>query len=215
MKELQLQLANQQTKLLNEKKSLIILYEGWDAAGKGGNIKRVVKRLDPTGYKVVPISAPSEEEQKYHYMRRFWRHIPSAGEITIFDRSWYGRVLVEKVEELTEAGKIERAYNEINLLEEFLTKNGCIIIKIFIDISKDEQLKRFNKRMNNPFKSYKITNEDWRNRAKWDKYEEAISECLDRTSKDYNPWIIIDGNSKYNARIKCLEYICGVLKEKL
>ncbi|MFR1710330.1 MAG: hypothetical protein ACLSV2_15705 [Clostridium sp.] len=215
MKELQLQLANLQTKLLNEKKSLIILYEGWDAAGKGGNIKRVVKRLDPTRYKVVPISAPSEEERKYHYMRRFWRHIPLAGEITIFDRSWYGRVLVEKVERLTELWEIELAYNEINLLEEFLTRNRCIIIKIFINISKEEQLKRFNKRINNPFKSYKITNEDWRNRANWDKYEEAISKCIDRTSKDYSSWIIIDGNSKYSARIKCLEYICGVLKENL
>jgi polyphosphate kinase 2 (PPK2 family) len=215
MKELQLLLSSQQKKLLNKKKSLIILYEGWDAAGKGGNIKRVVKRLDPTGYKVVPISAPTEEEQKYHYIRRFWRHIPLLGEVTIFDRSWYGRVLVENVERLTEPWKIEKAYDEINMLEDFLTENRCILIKIFINISKDEQLKRFNKRMNNPFKAYKITNEDWRNRAKWDKYKEAISTCIATTSKSHNPWIIIDGDSKYNARIKCLEYICEVLKKNL
>ena len=215
MKELQLLLSSQQKKLLNEKKSLIILYEGWDAAGKGGNIKRVVKRLDPTGYKVVPISAPMEDEQKYHYMRRFWRHIPLPGEVTIFDRSWYGRVLVENVERLTEPWKIEKAYDEINMLEDFLTENRCILIKIFINISKDEQLKRFNKRMNNSFKAYKITNEDWRNRAEWDKYKEAISTCIATTSKSHNPWIIIDGDSKYNARIKCLEYICEVLKKNL
>ncbi len=171
IKELQLLLSSKQQKLLEEEKSLIILYEGWDASGKGGNIKRVVKRLDPTLYKVVPISAPTEEEKKYHYMKSFWECIPEYGKITMFDRSWYGRVLVEKVEMLTEPWKIEKAYDEVNMLEEFLMENRCILIKIFINISKDEQLKRFNKSMNNPFKSYKITNEDWRNRGKWEQYE--------------------------------------------
>jgi polyphosphate kinase 2 (PPK2 family) len=215
IKELQLLLTSKQQKLLEEEKSLIILYEGWDASGKGGNIERVVKRLDPTLYKVVPISAPTEEEKKYHYMKMFWEYIPQYGKTTIFDRPWYGRVLVEKVEMLTEPWKIEKAYDEVNMLEEFLMEDRCILIKIFINISKYEQLKRFNKRMNNPFKSYKITNEDWRNRGKWEQDEKTINTCINRTSKSYNTWIIIDGNSKYNARIKCLEHICEILKENL
>ncbi|MEG0308847.1 MAG: hypothetical protein RR636_12945 [Clostridium sp.] len=215
IKELEISMYKLQKQLVKKKKSLIIVYEGWDASGKGGNIGRVVKRLDPTLYKVIPICAPTEEEKSYHYMWRFWKWVPENGNIVIFDRSWYGRVLVEQVEELCEPYKWEKAYDEINMFEEYITDNNYILIKIFLNISNKEQLKRFNRRQNNPLKSYKITQEDWRNREKWDKYKDVINKCIDITSKDYNPWVVIDGDLKYNARVEALDYICKVLKKNL
>ncbi|MEG1257194.1 hypothetical protein [Clostridium sp.] len=215
IKELERSMCKLQKQLIKKNKALVIVYEGWDAAGKGGNIKRVVKNLDPIRYKVVPISAPNEEERAHHYMWRFWRWIPRSGNITIFDRSWYGRVLVEQVEGLCEPWKWEKSYAEINLFEKYITESNCILIKIFINISNDEQLRRFNKRKSNPLKAYKITDEDWRNREKWNKYENAINKCISKTSKDYNPWLVINGNFKYNARIEALEYICKILKDNL
>ena len=154
--------------------------EGWDAAGKGGAIKRVTEHLDPRGFQVNPIGAPAPHEKRYHYLQRFWRKLPQYGQITIFDRSWYGRVLVERVEGFATKEEWTRAYDEINDFEKLLTDDHYIIGKFFYHISKDEQLKRFKDRENNPLKRWKITDEDWRNREKWDEYVEAMEEMFEK-----------------------------------
>ncbi|MDP4266891.1 MAG: polyphosphate:AMP phosphotransferase [Bacteroidota bacterium] len=184
---------------------IIILYEGWDAAGKGGNIKRLVQNLDPRGYEVVPIFAPNDIEKAHHYLWRFWNKIPKAGHIGIFDRTWYGRVLVERIEGFCSENEWKRAYKEINETEKQLVDSNSIIIKFWLHIDKDEQLKRFEERQNNPFKQWKITDEDWRNREKWDLYKDAIDEMLFRTSTTYAPWTIVESNNKYHSRLKTLK----------
>ena len=190
-----------------KRRPMIILYEGWDASGKGGNIRRLTKNLDPRGYQVVPVAAPNDWEKAHHYLWRFWNAIPKAGHLTIFDRSWYGRVLVERVEGFCREDEWRRSYQEINEMEEQLVGFGCILIKFWLHIDKEEQLKRFQERQNSLDKQWKITQEDWRNREKWDLYKEAVDEMLFRTSTTYAPWTIVESNSKYYARIKTLKAI--------
>ncbi len=184
---------------------IIIVFEGWDAAGKGGNIKRLTKKIDPRGYEVIPIAAPDETEKKYHYLWRFWKHMPKSGHMAIFDRSWYGRVMVERVEKIAYKKEWSRAYDEINQMEEHLKSYDALILKFFIHINKEEQLSRFKAREENPDKRHKITDEDWRNRDKWDLYEDAINEMINKTNTKYAPWYIVPGNSKKYARIFVLE----------
>jgi polyphosphate:AMP phosphotransferase len=186
---------------------VVIVYEGWDAAGKGGNIKRLVQRMDPRGYEVVPIGAPNEIELQHHYLWRFRKHFPKAGHFVIFDRSWYGRVLVERVEGFCTEAEWKRAYSEINEMEEHWANFGAVIVKFWIHISQKEQLERFKSREKLEYKRWKITEEDWRNRDKWGQYKEAVDEMLFRTSTTYAPWTIIEANSKLYARIKALKTV--------
>lgn len=190
-----------------KKVPVVIVYEGWDAAGKGGTIKRLTRALDPRGYEVVPVGPPTTEEKAHHYLWRFWRRIPKTGHITVFDRSWYGRVLVERVEGFCTQEEWERAYREINEFERQLADFGTIIIKFWLHIDPDEQLRRFQSRQSDPQKQWKITEEDWRNRAKWKHYELAVIEMLEKTSTLYAPWTILEANCKLFARIKSLQVV--------
>jgi len=194
---------------------VIIVYEGWDAAGKGGNIKRLVRGMDPRGYEVIPIAAPNDVEKEHHYLWRFWMKIPKAGHIAIFDRSWYGRVLVERVEGFCGEEDWRRSYREINEMEEQLCHFGAVLIKFWIHIDKNEQLARFEARKNDPYKQWKITDEDWRNRKKWDQYKLAVDEMLFRTSTSFAPWTIVKSNSKWFARIQALETVISAIEKKL
>jgi polyphosphate kinase 2 (PPK2 family) len=193
----------------------VIVYEGWDAAGKGGNIKRLTRGLDPRGYEVVPVMAPSPEEKARHFLWRFWRDVPKAGHITIFDRSWYGRVMVERVEGFSTEDQWRRAYREINEFERQLADFGTAIVKFWLHIDRHEQLRRFQARQENPHKKWKITDEDWRNREKWDRYELAVVDMLQRTSTTYAPWTILEANCKLHARIKALRTVADVLESAL
>lgn len=194
---------------------VIIVYEGWDAGGKGGNIRRLVEKMDPRGYDVNPIAAPNDVERKKHYLWRFWRTIPSKGKVGIFDRSWYGRVMVERVEGFATKYQWKRAYTEIRDMERQWAQDGAVIIKFWIQISSEEQLKRFEERKNTPYKNWKITDEDWRNRDKWDQYKIAVEEMIARTSEEYAPWHIIPGNDKYYARVYALEIVVKTLEKRL
>ncbi|MGD8538827.1 MAG: phosphate--AMP phosphotransferase [Candidatus Aminicenantes bacterium] len=194
---------------------VVILYEGWDASGKGGNIKRLVQRMDPRGYEVIPIGAPTEDELRHHYLWRFRKHFPKAGHFVLFDRSWYGRVLVERVEGYCTEEEWKRAYSEINEMEEHWANFGAVIVKFWIHISKEEQLARFKSREELDYKSWKITEEDWRNREKWESYKEAVDEMLFRTSTRYAPWTVIEGNSKLYARIKAIKTVIQAVESKL
>jgi polyphosphate kinase 2 (PPK2 family) len=193
----------------------VIAYEGWDAAGKGGNIKRLTMGLDPRGYEVVPIAAPSTEEKAHHYLWRFWRHVPKGGHITIFDRTWYGRVLVERVEGFCGESAWKRAYQEINEFERLLADSGTVVVKFWLQIDRDEQLRRFQERQQSQYKQWKITDEDWRNREKWDRYEPAVVEMLERTSTTYAPWTILESNCKLYARIKALRTVAEAVEAGL
>jgi polyphosphate kinase 2 (PPK2 family) len=195
--------------------STIALFEGWDAAGKGGAIRRVVGSIDPRLLRVVPIAAPTDEERAHHYLWRFWRHLPRAGRMVLFDRSWYGRVLVERVEGFAREDEWRRAYHEINDFEEQLAGHGCVLAKFWIHLSQAEQLRRFQARARTPFKHYKITEEDWRNRQRWPDYEEAINEMVARTSTEYSPWTLIAGNDKRVARIQVLSDLVGKLQRAI
>ncbi|MDY5987809.1 MAG: phosphate--AMP phosphotransferase, partial [Lachnoclostridium sp.] len=194
---------------------VIICYEGWDAAGKGGNIKRITEALDARGYEVNPIASPEPHEKARHFLWRFWMRLPRTGHIAIFDRTWYGRVMVERIEGFCTEAEWKRAYEEINSMERDLTDAGAIVLKFWMQIDKDEQEKRFRARQENPEKQWKITDEDWRNREKWDKYETAVNEMLVRTSTVNAPWIVVEGNSKYYARIKVLESVVNAIEERL
>lgn len=194
---------------------VVICYEGWDAAGKGGNIRRVANALDPRGYEVEPIAAPDKYELARHYLYRFWTRLENDGHFTIFDRTWYGRVMVEPIENITPADRVEQAYQEINEFEKFLMEWGAVVIKFWINIDKQEQLKRFTLRQNTPEKQWKITDEDWRNREKWDVYEKYIDTMIERTSTKAAPWTIIEGNDKKYARIKALKTIIEKIEQKL
>jgi len=193
----------------------ILVFEGVDAAGKGGAIERLTREMDPRGYEVITTSAPNELEQQYHYLWRFYRNFPKKGDIKIFDRSWYGRVLVERVEGFATEKEWDRAYEEINQMETQLTKFGTLVIKFFLYIDKEEQLKRFKDRENEPDKVYKLTDEDWRNREKWDEYIAAMNEMLDRTSTPQAPWNIVAGMDKKYARINVLETFIEQATKKL
>ena len=215
LKELQKELAKLHGKLYKKKIPVIIAFEGWDAAGKGGAIKRVGSALDPRGYEAVPIAAPSAAEKCRHYLWRFWTRLPKDGHITIFDRTWYGRVMVERLEGFTPAPRCAYAYREINEFERELSECGVVILKFWMQIDKDEQLRRFTDRMNTPEKRWKITDEDWRNREKWDSYEAAIDEMIQKTSTEAAPWTIVEGNDKKYARLKVLETVIARLKAEL
>ncbi len=193
----------------------VILYEGWDAAGKGGNIKRLTRGLDPRGYEVVPVGVPTTEEKAHHYLWRFWRDLPKAGHITIFDRSWYGRVLVERVEGFCLEDQWRRAYREINEFERQLADFGTVVVKFWLQIDRQEQLRRFEARQEHPYKQWKITDEDWRNREKWNRYELAVVDVLQRTSTTYAPWTILEANCKLHARIKALRTVAEALENAL
>ena len=195
-----------------QKRSLICVFEGSDAAGKGGSIRRITSALDARDYQIVPIAAPTEEERAQPYMWRFWRHIPKNGRVAIFDRSWYGRVLVERVEGFCTEADWQRAYSEINDFEHELANAGAVVIKFWLQISREEQLKRFKEREKIEFKRFKITEEDWRNRKKWDAYHGAICDMVDRTSTGNAPWTIVEANDKNYARAKVLRTVCERLE---
>ncbi len=200
-------------KLYGRKKSFILVFEGWDAAGKGGTIRRITQNIDPRLYQVHQISKPTDEELQYHYLWRFYKKLPKPGQIAIFDRSWYGRILVEKVESIINAEEYKRSFEEINQFEDQLERAKIPIIKFFLHISKDEQLKRFKDREENPFKKWKITEEDWRNREKWDLYIPAIEEMLKKTSSYHSPWYVIPSENKNYARLEIIKLIIKKLKE--
>ena len=198
-----------------QKRPVVIVYEGWDAAGKGGSIKRLTARMDPRGYVVYPISAPQGDDREHHYLWRFWRRLPERGQIAIFDRSWYGRVLVERVEGFASEEEWKRAYREINSFERQLHDFGTIIIKFWIHISREEQLRRFEQRKSIEYKSWKLTEEDWRNREKWPLYEQAVEEMLLKTSTVTAPWTIVEGEDKYWARVRALTTVVETLSREL
>jgi len=194
---------------------VVVVYEGWDAAGKGGNIKRLTKGMDPRGYEVIPVGAPNDVEKSHHYLWRFWNRLPKTGHITVFDRSWYGRVLVERVEQFCSAEEWKRAYREINEMEEHLVSFGAVLVKFWLQIDEQEQLKRFNEREATDWKQWKITPDDWRNRDKWCLYKPAVEEMLGRTSTSYAPWTIVESNCKLYARIKTLETVIKSIEARL
>lgn len=202
-------------KLYRKKIPVIIAYEGWDAAGKGGNIKRIVSALDPRGYEVNPIASPEPHEKARHYLWRFWTRLPKSGHVGIFDRTWYGRVMVERLEGFCSENDWQRAYNEINEFEKELSDWGAVIIKFWVQIDKDTQLERFTLRQNTPEKQWKITDEDWRNREKWDLYEGAVNEMLQKTNTSYAPWYILESNDKKYARIKALKTVIEEIEKKI
>lgn len=207
IKELQLVMLKIQQAVFHRQERVVIIFEGFDAAGKGGTIRAVSEMLDPRSLKVVPIAAPKKTEQSKHWLYRFWRKLPAAGHITIFDRSWYGRVLVEKVEELTSEERIQDAYQEIKEFEETLQRDGVILIKIFLAVTKDEQLKRFEERLLDPFKRWKITEADIRARKHWNKYVNAVDEFLEKNDTKKSPWHLIPSNSKRYARREALQVV--------
>jgi polyphosphate kinase 2 (PPK2 family) len=194
---------------------VIIVYEGWDAAGKGGNIRRLVQGMDPRGYEVIPIAAPNDVEKSHCYLWRFWNHMPKAGHIAIFDRSWYGRCMVERVEGFCTGEEWNRSFAEINEMEAHLTGFGAVIIKFWLHIDKNEQLRRFRERELIEHKKWKITNEDWRNRKKWNEYGRAVNEMLYQTGTKAAPWTVIEANDKYYARIKALTTVINRIEEQL
>ena len=215
LKVLQSRLGELHNRLYRKRVPVIITYEGWDAAGKGGNIKRVTGALDPRGYEVHPIASPEPHEKARHYLWRFWTRLPKNGHIAIFDRTWYGRVMVERLEGFCSENDWKRAYNEMNEFEKELHDWGAVIIKFWVQIDKDTQLERFTERQNNPEKQWKITDEDWRNREKWDQYEMAVDEMLKKTSTTYAPWHILESVDKKYARIKALKIIIKELEKVL
>jgi len=198
-----------------KKLSLVIVFEGNDAAGKGGSIRRITQALDARQYRVIPVAAPTEEERAQPYLWRFWRNVPRKGRFAIFDRSWYGRVLVERVEGFCSHVDWMRAYPEINDFEEQLHRKKTLVIKFWLSISEEEQLRRFKEREKISFKRFKITDEDWRNREKWNEYEVAVCDMIDRTSTEIAPWTLVEANDKYYARIKVLKTVCERIEKAL
>lgn len=214
-KDLQKRLADLHNKMYLQRVPVVLAFEGWDAGGKGGAIKRITQAIDPRGYEVVPVASPNDVEKSHHYLWRFWEKFPKAGHMTIFDRTWYGRVLVERVEGFATEQEWKRAYKEMNDMEAHLVKSGVIVLKFWMHIDQDEQAKRFKQRQDTPEKQWKITEEDWRNREKWDEYEKAVDEMMIRTSTKEAPWHIIEANSKLFARIKVLEIVVEALEKRL
>ena len=213
LKKLQTRLSELHNILYRKKIPVILCYEGWDAAGKGGNIRRVAHPLDPRGFDVHPIASPEPHELNRQFLWRFWTRLPRSGHICIFDRTWYGRVMVERLEGFCTEKDWKRAYNEINEFERQLTDGGAVVLKFWIHIDQDTQLARFTDRQNTPEKQWKITEEDWRNREKWPQYEEAVDEMLRKTSTKNAPWFIIESNDKKFARIKALKIIVKELEK--
>lgn len=211
----QVALAKLAYQIYLQQRPVVIVFEGWDAAGKGGAIRRVTEKMDPRGYVVYPIAAPQGDDGTHHYLWRFWRRLPEGGQIAIFDRSWYGRVMVERIEGFCTEGEWKRAYREINQFERQLVDFGTILFKFWLHISKEEQLARFEGRADDRLRSWKLTDEDWRNREKWDLYEEAVNDMVLKTSTLSAPWTIVEGNSKYYARVKVLRTVVEKLSIEL
>lgn len=211
----QVQMRELADRVYQQKRPVVIVYEGWDAAGKGGNIRRVTEKIDPRCYTVFPISAPAGEDKTHHYLYRFWHRLPEHGHIAIFDRSWYGRVLVERVEGFCTEAAWKRSYSEINSFERQLHDFGTVIVKFWLHIGRDEQLRRFEERKRNGYKAWKLTEEDWRNRAKWGEYEAAVNEMLVKTSTKIAPWTVVEGNDKWWARVKALSTLVRTLSRDL
>ncbi|OEF96505.1 polyphosphate kinase 2 family protein [Desulfuribacillus alkaliarsenatis] len=213
LSELQFEILKYQIRFLEDKIPVVLVFEGWDAAGKGGVIKRITEKLDPRMYDVHPIGPPTPTELKHHYMRRFWIRLPMYGELGIFDRSWYGRVLVERVEQLCAKHEWEQAYEEINDFEKKLANNGFLVVKFFLHITKDEQYKRLKDRETHTYKRWKLSDDDWRNRDKWDDYEVAINDLLEKTTTDVAPWHVIHFEQKKAGRIKVMEIMLESYKK--
>ena len=211
--ELQEKIARLHNIIYRKRIPFVICYEGWDAAGKGGNIRRLAYPLDPRGFDVYPIASPEPHEKARHYLWRFWTRLPRSGHFAIFDRTWYGRVMVERIEGFCSESDWQRAYNEINEFEEDLHDWGAVVLKFWIHIDQETQLERFTARQNTPEKQWKITEEDWRNREKWPQYEEAVSDMLEKTSTEYAPWYIIESNDKLYARIKVLRIVAEAMEK--
>lgn len=214
LQSLQLDLLHYQRTILESKRSVILVFEGPDASGKGGVIKRLTEKMDPRHLRVYSIVKPTAEEYAHHYLWRFWTKLPCAGEIAIFDRSWYGRVLVERVEKFATTEEWKRAFNEINEMERTLIDDGAILMKFFLHISKEEQLRRFEERAADPYKHWKINEEDWRNRKKWTEHLEAAEEMFAKTDVRNAPWHLIEGEFKWYARIKVLRLLVKRLEKE-
>lgn len=215
LKKWQKRMLQVQQAYYHQRKRAILVFEGWDASGKGGAIRRLTEKLDPRGFNVHPTGAPTPIDQSKHYLYRFQTRLPEAGTLAIFDRSWYGRVLVERVENFASESEWQRAYQEINEYERMLFDDDVRIIKIFMHISQEEQLKRFKERLNNPVKRWKLTSEDIRNRQRWDDYESAINDMFRFTSSEATPWTIIPGDHKWYARIEVLKTIVKALSKNI
>jgi polyphosphate kinase 2 (PPK2 family) len=211
----QIQMRELGLQVYQQKRPVVIVFEGWDAAGKGGVIKRITEKLDPRGFVVYPISAPHGEDKSKHYLYRFWRRLPERGSIAIFDRSWYGRVLVERVEGFAAEKEWKRAFKEINAFERQLDDFDTVVVKFWLHISREEQLKRFEERQKIGYKAWKLTDEDWRNREKWGAYEDAAEEMLVKTSTTLAPWTLVEADDKYWARVKVLSQLVEVLSKEL
>ena len=215
LRALQKKLESLHSDLYRLRIPVVLGFEGWDAGGKGGAIRRLTNHLDPRGYRVNPTASPNDIEKKHHYLWRFWNRVPKAGHIAIFDRTWYGRVMVERIEGFCSEQEWKRAYQEINEMEAHLADSGAVVLKFWMHIDKDEQERRFKERMEIPEKQWKITDEDWRNREKWDQYELAVNEMLVRTSTTYAPWVVVEGNCKYYARVKVVQTVVEALESKI
>jgi polyphosphate:AMP phosphotransferase len=215
LERLQGRLNNLHRKAQRRGVSAILVFEGWDAAGKGGAVRRLTAAIDARAYQVIPIAAPTEEERAQHYLWRFWRHLARRGRVTIFDRSWYGRVLVERVEGFAAEREWMRAYSEINQFESQLVDSGIVLAKYWMHITKDEQLRRFRARETEAYKRWKLTDEDWRNRKQWGAYEQAVNDMVERTSTRQAPWTLVEANDKYYARLKVLSTLCEHLEKRL
>ena len=215
LKKLQKKMEKLHGELYRRRIPVVLGFEGWDAGGKGGAIKRLTQKMDSRGYVVNPTASPNDIEKAHHYLWRFWKAMPKDGHVAIFDRTWYGRVMVERIEGFCTKEEWQRAYKEINDMEKDLHDAGAIVIKFWMHIDKDEQERRFRERQENPEKQWKITDEDWRNREKWDQYEDSVNEMLLRTSTDYAPWVVVEGNDKYYARIKVLSTVVNAIEERL
>lgn len=215
LRELQIRLRQLTWQAKNEKRDTVLVFEGWDAGGKGGTIRRLVAGIDARLVRVISIGAPSEEAKAHHYLWRFWRQLPRPGYVTVYDRSWYGRVLVERVEDLTPRSDWERAYQEINDFEEQLTDHGIVLKKFWLHISPEEQLRRFKEREEVEWKNYKITDEDWRNREQWEGYESAVHDMVARTSTANAPWTLVPANDKKLARLMVIREVCEALEAAL
>lgn len=213
--EAQKKLHKLQYELYRKGIPMVIAFEGWDAAGKGGSIRRLTSALDPRGFTVVPVASPTAEEKEHHHMWRFWKELPKNGDIRIFDRTWYGRAMVERLEGFCTEAQWKRCYEEFNLFERDLHEAGTILCKFWLQISPDEQLKRFTKRMNTPEKQWKLSDEDWRNREKWDLYEESIDDMLQKTNTAYAPWTVVEADNKHYARIKVLKTVIEAIEKRL
>ncbi len=211
----QYRLAELQRELGPDRSSIVIGYEGWDAAGKGGSILRLTQQLDPRGYTVHAIGPPTDEEKAHHYLWRFWTRLPRRGDFGIFDRTWYGRVLVERIEGFATEPEWRRAYDEINAFERTLAADGTVIVKFWLHISPEKQLERFQERLNNPRKRWKITEDDWRNRGKWDEYRVAAEEMFARTDTPEAPWTLVEAEHKWYARVKTLKTVVEAVERAL